>query len=109
MDNAFAKRVQSNVGTADLFLPNAQLAKLCQRCHNLDFWVGSFSLVDTDNNSAKQANECELCKMLSDACADSEVDRGGHVQLERKSSDLKLVGVELPMFSILESPDMFDE
>lgn len=109
MDNAFAERVQSNAGTADLFLPNTQPAKLCQRCNNLNFWVGGFSLVDTDNNLAKQANECELCKLLSDACADSEVDRGGYVHLERRLSNLRLAGAELPLFSILKSPGMFDE
>lgn len=106
VDNAFS--VQFRAQASPDLLPglNNAHARLCQRCTDLDFEAGGFSLEESLSRLASSAIGCDFCRMLETACKQDKAFKGDYIQLERNQSNLKLANAEFPLLSLLRNLGM---
>ncbi|KAF1924940.1 uncharacterized protein M421DRAFT_103483 [Didymella exigua CBS 183.55] len=101
--NVFAEEFIEKIGASALAPPEGPRARLCQRCTDLDFWIGGFSFEDSWTSLAELAQRCNLCALILRV-----QDGREHITIERHQSTLELAGSELPILSIFRSPSNID-
>ncbi|KAK8000982.1 HET-domain-containing protein [Apiospora marii] len=106
VDNDFAQLAASSLGHDKLLPPNSTPPKLCNRCLNLDFWVGGFSFEVAPSQLKQDYGKCDLCRMLLGVCTKHDMIRMTKLELIREQSTLRIVGgPPQPVLTFLRSPD----
>lgn len=104
VDNIFARTLAARILPQELSPLPPTPSELCDRCSNLDFWVGGLSFEDTIQGLQDRAKTCDLCKLLSEVCEENASVKGSIVAFERKQSNILVVGDIFPVLSIFRSP-----
>lgn len=104
VDNVFAEQLVGQIQAMDV---DHKRGVLCNRCIGLNFWAGGFSMGDTMAALVERSESCDFCRLLAKACGGSGNVVDGRVQIERKQSNLVLLGDSFPLLSIYRSPGEF--
>jgi serine/threonine protein kinase len=105
VDNAFADEALATLGPESMKLLLSVPATLCNRCENLNFWAGGFSIEDNVLDLQERSDKCEFCRMLLAVCTEAGTAKTPTVVFERNESTLRLSGSQsLPVLSIFRSP-----
>jgi hypothetical protein len=109
VDNAFAVEVLAKLGPESMKPRFSAPAALCNRCENLNFWAGGFSIEEKVLDLQERSKKCEFCRMLSNVCTKFGNTKTPRVLFERNESTLRLSGSQsLPVLSIFRSPGKWD-
>jgi serine/threonine protein kinase len=103
VNNHFAQALTARVKRSKWPSSPNRHTKLCDRCLNLDFWVGGFTFDDTVLALEDRSETCEFCKMLGEVSAKEDGPKRVAVGFERKQSVLLIVGEPFPVLSIFRS------
>ena len=105
VDNTFADEVLAQLGHQAMQPQVSVPATLCDRCKNLNFWVGGFAIEYRVLDLKERSKICDFCRMLWGVCTKAGAIKGPNVRFERIESTLRLsVSQSLPVLSIFRSP-----
>lgn len=100
VDNDFAKELSVHIQS---IAPEHGCGIFCSRCRGLNFWAGGFSMGDTMVALQERSKHCDFCRLLVQTCAKNPNVVNGRMQIERKQSNLVLLGDSFPVLSIYRS------
>ncbi|KAF2122404.1 hypothetical protein BDV96DRAFT_483175 [Lophiotrema nucula] len=107
VDNDFASEVAAKVGYQNMKPRISLPTQLCDRCTNLDFWIGGFSFQDRLVDLATRAPQCDFCNILHSICKKPEVAKIPLLRFDLSKSNLMIAsGGPLPILSIIRSPEL---
>ncbi|KAF2120730.1 hypothetical protein BDV96DRAFT_484564 [Lophiotrema nucula] len=107
VDNDFAEKVLAKLGPKPFHPDNPTLPDLCDRCVSLNFWAPGFSFEDSLSRLRESSQLCHFCRMLYRLCERIERGLTEKIHIERSQSNLLLLGIDMPIMSILRSPGKF--